>query len=189
MRALLLSATLAACAACAGTRTGSPPGSIGPAPAPRPTRPGPSSDQVWLVEMLTQRLELSAALAWSVFEGTDRDGELARARFLALVEQAARASLPPEPAAAFFGQQNRAAEAWQKLLFRRWADPRRRPAAPAPPGESIRSQMDAVDFQIIATLLRLGNFPQGKELRAFAIKRFKERGIPRTVATSAAASF
>jgi hypothetical protein len=185
LRIFLLAAACGALAACAANRD-APPEPAPTASAPLPVKHGPSSDHVWLVEMLTQRLELSALLAWAAFDGTDRDEELSRARFLALTEQAGRAGLPPAAAAAFFAQQNDAAETWQKILFRRWADPKRRPAAPPPSVETLCSQVDAVDLQIIATLLRLGHFPKGKEFRVFAIERFKERGIPRAVARCAA---
>jgi hypothetical protein len=159
-----------------------------PAPTP-PPRTGPSSDEVWLVEMMAQRLEIAALEAWSLPESPSADDIRNEAYRHALVVQSSRIGLPAQPAAAFFDAQMEAAADYRDELRELWKNPRNRPTAPVLPLSTIDSRRDAIDLQILATFRRLGGIPYGRDLHKLTIKTLEERGFKKSIAKIAARTF
>lgn len=160
-------------------RTNTPEQTPEPKPTPTPTqlpRYPLSSDEVWLIEMLIQRLELSAAISSIRRNGTDSEtdiGELA-----ATMEQAARFGLARDLSQTVFSAQTAAAAKQSLILGKTNAYPAAIPnLLPA-----LLLQRDAVDRQIAATLLRMKRLPSGKSFNDVAATTFEKRGIHRQVA-------
>ncbi len=196
-RSLLLSLALVL-AGCAGPQkpetqeTAMKPPPVPPAPPPLQKRRGfvASPDMTWLGEMLTQRLELARAAAWTRFASgvPIPDDETASAHLMALVEPAVRIGMPRDEATAFYMAQLQAADAWELKLRRKWK--KRPPSSLALSIERIlRPQVEAVDAQILATLIRLRGLPRGKPFHHYLVEQFQRRGIPKPVARIAAAPF
>ena len=163
-----------------------------PAPTPQPTPPmkiGPSSDEVWLVEMMAQRLELAALEAWSIPDDPATFEQRAVVQSHALTVQWKRLGLPDEATSAFFNAQFEAAAQYRDLLRRMWKNPRKRPSVPPVDPIQIDRRRDAIDLQILATFRRMGGIPYGRDLHRFTIKTLIERGFKNPVAKTAAASF
>lgn len=164
-------------------------------PPPRKEAPPswrPSSDEVWLVEMIAQRLEVAMAAAhgrvvWSLPEPSSQDD---LARLAAFAELASRAGLPPGPPRAFYAAQveaaQLAAEDVRTALARR-KDSGRATLAPA----SADRLLDALDTQMIATLyrMRMRTSTLGPQLQDFAREKLLERGIPKNAAIRATTIF
>lgn len=202
VRLLLPALCLVLLAACIGPRprilVDDPP-KAEPDPTPKPLRqtppqstppPGPSSDEVWLTEMLIQRLELTAALAWTRFSlASDQDSLAVQAQKSALREQIARTGLPPDLVGPLMDAQLDAAASYTDFLHKQWATPRKRPRNQPPAESSIQIQIDAVDLQILATLARLRGIPTGRHMVSFTREKLRARGIPRRTADLASAPF
>jgi hypothetical protein len=151
-----------------------------------------SSDLIWLSEMVSQRLTVSEAISWSRFSaGQDwPNPEEAAGDLAVLVEQCRRLGLPPTEARAFFEIQQQAAAEQEIRLFREW---NKKANLPETPPLSIHGnlepQLEAVDVQIIATLVRLQGFPQGKEVKKFFQKHLEKRGFKPSVVRTAVSAF
>ncbi len=173
-------------------------GCAGPKPPPTSQNPRPtkgfvaSSDLLWLGEMLSQRLTISQSIAWSRFSaGRDwPDPEEAAGDLAVLVEQCRRLGLPSSEAKIFFGIQQHAAAEQEIRLYRLWNKKTDLPGtSPLSIDQALRPQLEAVDLQIIATLVRLQGFPQGKELRSFFQKQLEKRGFKPSVIRTAVSAF
>ncbi len=162
-------------------------------PTSRPTKGFvASSDLIWLSEMLSQRLTISQSIAWSRFSaGQDwPDPEEAAGDLAVLVEQCRRLGLPPSEAKTFFGIQQQAAAEQEIRLYRQWNKKSDLPnTSPLSIDGTLRPQLEAVDLQIIATLVRLKGFPRGKELRNFFEKQLEKRGFKPSVIHTAVSAF
>lgn len=183
--AILIVGLLAA--GCAGPKAPEGP------PTARPTKGFvASSDLFWLSEMLSQRLTISQSIAWSRFSsGRDwPDPEEAAGDLAVLVEQCRRLGLPPSEAKAFFEIQQQAAAEQEIRLYRKWKKKTDLPDTSALSiNGTLRPQLEAVDLQIIATLVRLQGFPQGKELRKFFQIQLENRGFMSSVVRTAVSVF
>ena len=170
---------------CAGPQADSP--------TTRPTKGFvASSDLLWLSEMLAQRLTISQGIAWSRFSaGQDwPNPEEAAGDLAVLVEQCRRLGLPPQEARAFFEIQQQAAAEQEIRLFRQWNKKTGLPdTSPLSIGGTLRPQLEAVDVQIIATLIRLQGFPQGREAQKFFQKHLEKRGFKPSVVRTAVLAF
>jgi len=168
----------------AGQESGNPAAPEGaPTPAPaKPAKPEPtpprkpvSSDEVWLVEMLIQRLEIAAAISAALPAPADPENETGE--LTAASELASRFGLPQVVATPVFSAQMAAAARQDALL---------RKSGGYPPGSAaflpaLMRQREAVDTQIIATLLRLKRVPGGKDFLRHAREAFRMRGIENPV--------
>lgn len=195
-RTILLLVPVLALSACGLPREYSPdsdprkpPREEKPAPAPTPERARavllPRSDEAWLVEMLIQRLELSTAIA--LLSATPADPALVQARLVAIVEEAGRAGLPRDAAQTVFAAQMAAASIEARDAKKR--QPAIGGAYAAAMLPTLEAQREAVDSQIIATLLRLRNLPGGRMFKDYARKEFEQRGIDRRAARAALEPF
>ncbi|MCX7868439.1 MAG: hypothetical protein N2322_00665 [Terrimicrobiaceae bacterium] len=143
----------------------------------RPPRWLPSSDEVWLLEMIAQRLEIAMAAArgrevWGISPPA-----AAAARGALFAELAARAGLAPGPARFFYAAQERAAAEAERVAARAAGrDVRAGKTVLAPAAAS--ALMDAVEAQMVATLLRLGGIPSDDRLVRFGRERLAARGVP-----------
>jgi len=149
-----------------------------PQPTPVPRGDLPSSDEVWLVEMLIQRLEISAALFWTDPKPADPAAE--QANLQATIEEARRIGLPPSLSRRVFSAQVAAANLQGRELEKELRkDPQRQ--RPIFFKTALRNQLGAVDTQIMATLRRLKRVPAEKRFLEFARDSFSEREISKKV--------
>ncbi|MEX1119078.1 MAG: hypothetical protein WEB60_09815 [Terrimicrobiaceae bacterium] len=151
-----------------------------------------SSDLFWLSEMLSQRLTISQSIAWSRFSvGQDwPDPEMAAGDLAVLVEQCRRLGLPPAEAKTFFAIQQQAAAEQEIRLHRQWNKKAGLPGtAPLSIDGTLGPQLETVDLQMIATLVRLQGFPQGKEVKSFFHKQLEKRDFKPSVIRTAVSAF
>ena len=144
-------------------------------------------DHAWLLEMIAQRMEVEAGIARARIaaslppvEAEEREASLA-----ALVEQSARAGLPPMPVRQFFEAQLEASAEYERIL----RGPKGEgglPDSQSPP-VPVSAVLDAIDGQILATLGRIGNIPSDRGLYRACIRKLRDRGIPPRPARIAAA--
>ncbi|GAB4175180.1 MAG: hypothetical protein Fur0032_14940 [Terrimicrobiaceae bacterium] len=112
---------------------------------------------------------------------------MSRARLVAIVEEARRAGLPRDTAQNVFAAQMAAAAI------------EARDAAKNPPKisgnyaaaliKNLGAQLEAVDSQIINSLLRLRNLPGGRIFKDYARKEFQKRGINKRATRTALEPF
>lgn len=147
----------------------------------------PPPDQVWLVEMLAQRLEVGGPLlaAQPLPSGTPETEEHRAAQLATIMEQAARSGLPPMPVKVFYEAQIDALNAYELIL----RDQHRQEAPPSAASTSDFAVLEAIDAQILATLARIGTIPTGREIHRLATRTLRHRGIPKRPVLIAAAPF
>lgn len=138
----------------------------------------PSSDEVWLVEVLIQRLEIAAALEW--IDPQPDDPRKIQADLLSVVEEARRLGVPESTARVVFAAQFAAADLQKRELHDR-PGTRQAPRPDVRFEKALRDQLSAVNSQIIATLIRLGRIPTGNSFLRFARDEFDRREIRKPV--------
>jgi len=151
---------------------------------PKTPRWLPASDEVWLLEMIAQRLEISMAAergrrVWGLPEPSASE-----ARAALFAELASRAGLAPVTARAFFAAQQQAAEEAARIAERKAAEDVRRGKTVLVP-TAAETLLDAVEAQMIATLARLRGIPSDDRLVRYGREKLEERGLPRRAAVMA----
>ncbi|MFV0337951.1 MAG: hypothetical protein ACK5LK_06870 [Chthoniobacterales bacterium] len=140
----------------------------------------PSSSQAWLVELMTQRLELRANESWQRFNqdhlSFDSLGEAQQmADLVALSEKSDVRGVNIEE---FFKAQNAASASLEAWLFKNWAAGKELPnVSPELLVPDAEQQLAAVNASIVATLAETGDTIYSSEYQKWARQRLIARNI------------
>jgi len=148
----------------------------------------PSSDQVWMVELMAQRLELSSEVAWAKFvSGAPVHDPVRESQILEqMVAVGREMGLSKSEVETFFESQMAASRQVQEDWVSRWNAGRDRPSRqPTDLATSIRPRINIINGSMLVSLSKLGNNMRSPGYQAFAIRKLEERGFNRRVAQMA----
>ena len=148
----------------------------------------PTSDQIWLVELMSQRLQLAPAVAWTKYQAgspvldPEREAEV----LANVVILGASLGLPQNQSEPFFIAQMEASRAVQTFYFNRWDRGKNLPQAPPVSlAWVIRPQIDVINAGMVTTLVRLAGKANEPGFARYAEKKLRERRFPREAVTAA----